>query len=145
MPRILTVGVLVWLVVAVVGAGVAWGAPTNGKIAFNRFDPLLGGPRPFTIDPDGTHEVALPGGAHDTSLFCHGWAPDGSRIAVCVDNAFGFLRAATMNPDGTGYTLLDPNPALDLSAACSIWSPDAARLGHGRGSGDQRALHGTLL
>jgi len=37
---------------------------TKGKIAFIRFSPAFeGASRTFTIDPDGSHETQIPGGA----------------------------------------------------------------------------------
>jgi hypothetical protein len=107
--------------------GAAWGAPANGKIAFDRIDPVLNGPRNFTIDPDGTHETELPGTA-SFAPGCHGWSPDSTHLALCVDNPAGLLRPATVAADGSGFTLLDADPRLPLGLGCGLWSPDAGRL-----------------
>jgi dipeptidyl aminopeptidase/acylaminoacyl peptidase len=37
------------------------------------------------------------------------------------------FRPATVDPDGTGFTVLD-NPDPDLNLFCTSWSPDGARL-----------------
>jgi TolB protein len=103
-------------------------AGTNGKIAFIRFDPASeGASQTFTIDPDGTHETLIPGGAQ-WEFGCHGWSPEGSKLVLCIANASGFVRPATANPDGSDFTLLDAYPNLPLNLACERWSPDARRL-----------------
>jgi hypothetical protein len=101
---------------------------TNGKIAFIRFDPAFeGASQTFTIDPDGTHETQIPGGA-PWAFACHGWSPEGGKLVLCTLNASGFVRPATANPDGSDFTLLDAYPNLPLHLGCERWSPDASRL-----------------
>jgi Tol biopolymer transport system component len=94
----------------------------NGQIAFGRLDRAIDGHHIFTADLDGTDErQLLPGDAE--SPF---WSPDGSRVLVTLSRAGAPLRPATLNPDGSGFTLLD-NPA-PMDIACSAWSPDGTRL-----------------
>ena len=90
---------------------------TNGKIAVNR-DFVDA----FSINPDGSQEHQIgPAG----STRCTTWSPNGSKI-LC--NVFGdnVRQPATANPDGSDFTLLNPNLPLDLF--CIFWSPDGNRL-----------------
>jgi Tol biopolymer transport system component len=97
----------------------------NGRIAFDRFDPATGDGAVFTANPDGTDEVQLLLPPH--AGFLPRWAPDGSKIVVGAANPEGLFRPATINPDGSGFTLLDnPDPSLYLVAGA--WSSDGARL-----------------
>ena len=90
----------------------------NGKIVFGQVFPNYG----FTINPDGSdkHQIGPAG-----STTCNNWSPDGSK-ALC--NLWGQddVQPATANPDGSDFTLLNPNLPLDLF--CLSWSPDGARL-----------------
>src|SRR6266567_5582247 len=96
---------------------------SNGRIVFGRFDPAVGDFHLLTVKPDGTDEVLL----LPVVAECPRWAPDGNMILVCVANAKGLIRPATLRPDGSGFTLLDnPDPTLNL--ACWAWSPRGTRL-----------------
>jgi hypothetical protein len=94
----------------------------NGKIVFGQVFPNYG----VTIDPDGSdpHEV---GPADSTT--CNTWSPDSSKVLCNLWNPEGVqpgVQPATANPDGSGFTLLNPNLPLDLF--CLNWSPTGARL-----------------
>ena len=90
---------------------------SNGRIVFGRYDPTVGDFHIFTVKPDGTNEKQLLPGIAE----CPRWSPDGEKIQVCVANAKGLLRPATLNPDGSDFRLLDnPDPSLNL--ACWTWS-----------------------
>jgi Tol biopolymer transport system component len=109
-------------------AGSARAAPapsTNGQILFSRYDPTIDDDHLFTANPDGSHEVRLPplsaGGE------CGSWSPDGSKVLENTPNAEGVPRPATVNPDGSGFKLLD-NPDAGLFLGCGNWSPDMARI-----------------
>jgi dipeptidyl aminopeptidase/acylaminoacyl peptidase len=91
---------------------------TNGKIVFGQIEPNYG----VTIDPDGSDEHQIGPLGRTT---CNGWSPDGSKVLCNLWSEDG-VKPATANPDGSDFTLLDPNLALDLS--CLAWSPDGARL-----------------
>ena len=91
---------------------------------FGRFDPEIDDFAAFTINPDGTHEFALLPGLPGE---CPGWSPDGSKISVPAVTD-GQLTVATVNADGTGFTLLGPAPNPLLNLGCSTWSPDGTRL-----------------
>jgi Tol biopolymer transport system component len=90
---------------------------SNGRIVFGRYDPTVGDFHIFTVKPDGTNEKQLLPGVAE----CPRWSPDGEKIQVCVFNARGLLRSATLRPDGSDFNLLDnPDPSLNL--ACWAWS-----------------------
>jgi Tol biopolymer transport system component len=89
----------------------------NGRIVFNRYDPTVGDFHAFIINADGSNEKQLLPGIAD----CPTWSPDGEKILVCVFTAQGLLRPATLNPDGSGFRLLDvQDPSLNLG--CGAWS-----------------------
>jgi Tol biopolymer transport system component len=112
---------LVSLLVGTADAHAEYPGP-NGQIAFGRLDRAIDAHHVFTADPDGTDETQLlPGDAENPF-----WSPDGSRVLVTRFRADGALRPATLNPDGSGFTLLD-NPA-PMDIGCSAWSPDGTRL-----------------
>jgi Tol biopolymer transport system component len=93
---------------------------TNGRIAFGEE-----GPDDILVvasNPDGTHRQEL---VHN--MGCLSWSPDGSKLLVCVPDDRGLARPATINADGTNFTILDnPDPRLNLF--CWSWSPDGKRL-----------------
>jgi WD40-like Beta Propeller Repeat len=110
------------LAVVIITVGAAPASATfpgaNGKIVFGQVFPNYG----FTINPDGSdkHQIGLAG-----STTCNNWSPDGSKV-LC--NLWGRhdVQPATANPDGSDFTLLNPNLPLDLF--CLSWSPNGARL-----------------
>jgi TolB protein len=97
----------------------------NGLIVFGRSAPNVDEVRLFTARPDGTGEVALPVSFTD----CAEWSPDGTRLHVTASEYPGSrLRPAVINPDGTGFTLLNGSSDPRLNLGCGDWSPDASRL-----------------
>jgi TolB protein len=119
---------------AILGVGLAaLGAPAaqatapgpNGQILFSRYDPAIDDDHLFTANPDGSHVVQLPplsaGGE------CGSWSPDGTRVLENTANHNGVARPATVNPDGSGFKLLD-NPDQGLFLGCGNWSPDMTRI-----------------
>jgi WD40 repeat protein len=108
--------------VAIITVGAAPASATfpgaNGKIVVGQVFPNYG----FTINPDGSdkHQIGPAG-----STTCNNWSPDGSKV-LC--NLWGRhdVQPATANPDGSDFTLLNPNLPLDLF--CLSWSPNGARL-----------------
>jgi Tol biopolymer transport system component len=100
-------------------------AHPNGQITFTRFDPLLGGPVPYTINPDGTHEQRVVEGVLGGPQF----SPDGGQIAgCCTDTAGGHSAATILDPDSHSVVRVLPEPDPDVDAYCGRWSPDGARL-----------------
>jgi TolB protein len=92
---------------------------SNGRIAFDRFDPVLGKHFMYTVNPDGSDEQRLPFGA------CPRWSPDGTLIAAaCAGNN----SAAIINPDDGSYRVLPRTDPERLETHCPVWSPDAKRL-----------------
>jgi Tol biopolymer transport system component len=94
----------------------------NGQIAFGRLARAIDGHHLFTADPDGTDERRLLPGDAESPI----WSPDGSKILVTLFRADAAVRPATVNPDGSGFRLLDNPAAMDIG--CSAWSPDGSRL-----------------
>jgi len=99
---------------------------TNGQIAFTRHDQATDEPHTFIANPDGTdeHELPLPLSGGDPV-----WSPGGSKLSVNVFRPEGAPRPATVNPDGSGFTVLDvPELPRDTDMGCRAWSPDSSRL-----------------
>ncbi len=95
----------------------------DGRIAYTRFNPAVGDDAIFTANPNGTDEVEVFAGPAEAPR----WAPDGSRIAiVCFQGDFEFVRNCTMNPDGSDFVQLVPDPTLNQGVG--TWSPDGSRL-----------------
>jgi Tol biopolymer transport system component len=92
---------------------------TNGKIVYGQVFPNYG----VTINPDGSdpHQVGPVG-----STTCNTWSPDSSKVLCNLWSDEGVPQPATANPDGSGFTLLNPNLPLDLF--CLNWSPSGTRL-----------------
>ena len=111
---------LVGLLVAAEIAPTEYPGP-RGQIAFGRLDRAIDGHHVFTADPDGTHERQLLRGDAESPF----WSPGGSKILVTVFRA-GAAIPATLNPDGSGFKLLDSSADMDME--CSAWSPDGTRL-----------------
>jgi Tol biopolymer transport system component len=121
MRKLIVLGLLAGLALAALFA-IPAGATvpgTNGKIVFSQFEPTYA----VTIDPDGSdpHQVGPAG-----STVCNTWSPDSSKVLCNLSSAEGVPQPATANPDGSGFTLLNPNLQLDLF--CLNWSPSGARL-----------------
>jgi Tol biopolymer transport system component len=124
--RLLVALVLVALATAMASPAGAMPPGPNGQIAFSRPDSATGEPRIFIANPDGTHEHQLP-----LPLPGDGpvWAPDGDKLLVAVLRPEASVRPATVNADGSGFTVLDvPQLPPDVDMGCRAWSPDAARL-----------------
>jgi hypothetical protein len=118
---------------------------TNGQMAFSRQLPG-GGAQVFRVNPDGSHEQQVPlvDPAEDWGV--PRWSPDGSRLLV--SNVFRFdasggllpFRPATVNLDGSAYTLLDP-PGAPFDMGCfGGWYPNGSRLVCGYGEGPPGAF-----
>jgi Tol biopolymer transport system component len=124
---LLSVAVMPLLGLVVVGGPAQAKYPgANGQIAFGRPDPATGEPRIFIANPDGTHErqLPLPLPADNAT-----WSPSGDRLLVMVFRPDAPVRPATVNPDGSGFTVLDvPQLPPDIDMGCRAWSPDATRL-----------------
>jgi Tol biopolymer transport system component len=93
----------------------------NGRIAFARIDPALGGSVTYTVNPDGSRvQQLLTRGSEGPQ-----WSPDGSQVSLfCCDDG---MAAHIVDPDGGSFRELTP-PDPTLETHCGLWSPDAARL-----------------
>jgi Tol biopolymer transport system component len=69
----------------------------NGRVAFGRYNPAIGGWQLYTANPDGTDVQPL---AFVSSLFSD-WRADGQRIAFAFIDSDGNEQIATINPDGS--------------------------------------------
>jgi TolB protein len=95
----------------------------NGRIAYVTDSRGCDDCHIFSVLPDGTAKVRLT----DLGVGGPSWSPDGTRLSVPTFADDGRVTTATMNADGTGFTVFDiPHPTLNV--ACWGWSPDGTRL-----------------
>lgn len=102
-------------------------AAHGGKLVFSRHDAQTDDTFCFTIDPDGSNEKRTHAGA------CGRLSPDGRKTLVTVYQPSGFGplvggRPATMDPDGSGFKMLDSYPKRPINLTCAYWSPDGRRF-----------------
>jgi TolB protein len=98
----------------------------SGSILFGRWDPDQQHSSWFTVQPDGTGTRDL-----NVEATCAQWWPDGSRILITNDAAFGPgspLRPATVEPDGSHLHALDAARDDALNLGCGDVSPDGRRI-----------------
>jgi Tol biopolymer transport system component len=115
-------------------------SPTSGlpaalagtKIVFNRNDGNWL-PGAFMIDPDGSHETALPVGGLQPGV----WSPDRHQLVVGVlvdahsqpSNAdTAWMRPALLNAKGSGFRVIDGVPGRKMNLVPLGWSPDGTRI-----------------
>jgi Tol biopolymer transport system component len=91
--------------------------PQNGRIVFGELS-RDSATHLFTMNPDGTDVRDL-----SVKSSCMSWAPNGSKILI--EGTSGGTAPATINPDGTGYTELEPN---GRTHGCGAFSPDGTRI-----------------
>jgi hypothetical protein len=72
------------------------------------------------VNSDGTRIRYLGSGRYPN------WSPDGSKIAFTDYSANGKIQTYTMNPDGTGRTLVPSREQLIVIEPA--WSPDRAKI-----------------
>ena len=97
--------------------------PAMGKIAFIRPDENWELASAVVIDPDGSHETAIPGG---TTRWSWIWTAHGSKLLVSVGDKWA--RPAVVNQDGSGLTVLDAYPGRKMHLSPVAWSPDGSRI-----------------
>jgi len=97
----------------------------DGTIVFGRAH-TNGDESIFTIRPDGTGEKLLL-----TSPVCceASWSHRGDRLLLAAldSSQANLVTTATVNADGSGYTVL-PLDSLGLNLAPGAWSPDDSRI-----------------
>ena len=89
---------------------------SNGKVAFRGQGGI------FTVDPAVDPPASTITPLRATPAKWPAWSADGSKLAF-----FGAHTLWTMNPDGTGQTLVANLPCNGLAGL--TWSPDGTRLG----------------
>jgi hypothetical protein len=132
-----------WVTVAVVTAtstlGLAGAGPPvhakvpgpNGRIVFERLIPHQTETdlaNVLTADPDGTHIQQLRIPVRPEVVSRTTWSPDGTKLLIDVGcrvlgSSDVLCQPATMNADGSGFTLLPPR-----DNGCDVWSVDETRL-----------------
>jgi Tol biopolymer transport system component len=106
---------------------------TNGQIVFSRQNPEEMNTDVFISNPDGTNVQQVPIPVNVEQLGGAVWSPDGSKLLITSlfrqDASGEFLpfRPATIAPDGSGFTLLDP-PGAPFDMFCDAWSPSGTRI-----------------
>jgi Tol biopolymer transport system component len=95
----------------------------NGRIAFVTDSRGCDDCHVFSVTPDGTGKVRLT----DLGVGGSEWSPDGSKLLVPTLADDGRVTTATMNADGSDFTVFEiPHPTVNV--ACWGWSPDGSRL-----------------
>jgi Tol biopolymer transport system component len=111
------------------GASVAAAQTTsvNGRIAYTvcEFNSTVGAQvcDIWSVNPDGTGASNLTN-TPAANEFDPAWSPDGTRIAF-VEGDFFFSRLMVMNGDGSGRTVVTPDPSDQFGPT---WSADGTRL-----------------
>src|SRR3954451_4678921 len=108
-------GTAVLGLVVPVGLAQAKVSGPNGRIAFARFDPALGGSVTYTVNPDGSRvQQLLARGSEGPH-----WSPDGSQVSLfCCDDG---MAAHIVDPDSGSFRELTP-PDPTLETHCGLWS-----------------------
>ena len=104
----------------------------DGTIVFYRTDDARSMNTPFSIDPDGSHETQnaldLPSGI---------WSPGGGRLLISQpvpDRSpkpgaeTAWVRPAVVNPDGSGFRLLNAYPDRKIQLVPLAWATDGSRI-----------------
>ena len=77
----------------------------------------------FVIDPDGSHEEAVPGG---TTRWTWVWSARDGKFLISVGDLWA--RPAVVNQDGSGLKVLDGYPDRKLHLSPAKWSSDGTRI-----------------
>jgi dipeptidyl aminopeptidase/acylaminoacyl peptidase len=105
----------------------------NGRIVFYRTDDARSTNTPFIIDADGSHETML----RDGGLLPGYWSPDGRHVLVShlipdpspsPGAETSWIRPAIVNPDGSGFAVLDGAPGRKMHLAPVGWLSDGRML-----------------
>jgi Tol biopolymer transport system component len=118
------------------GRGGTTAAPTTSpnadRIAFDRMNGATNyeGSYLGTViaNADGTGQQNLPIPQGWSGPVSPVWSPDGSKLLLTVlEGGMPPLRAAVIDPDGSGFRVLAPGKS-DTPLACSAWSPNGSRV-----------------
>jgi dipeptidyl aminopeptidase/acylaminoacyl peptidase len=102
------------------------GPTPGGTILYGRWDADAQQSQWFIANADGTDVRDL-----GLKVTCARWWPDGSKILITNDGAYGPghpLRPATVRPDGSGLEPLDATKDPSLNLGCGDVSPDGRLL-----------------
>ena len=120
-------------------------AAGDGLIAYGRLLSPGPGAAIDLINPDGTGRTEVPNTGLVEDFGIPTWSPDGSKLlisnAMLLDEngeCCVAFRPATIEPDGSDYTLIDP-PVFGSDMYCHGWSADGTRVLCGVG-GDQPGI-----
>lgn len=108
-----------------IAGGPAW-SPDGGTVAFSVFDP-------WSVRYTGLHlldAASMTFEVIDTpQLMSVSWSPDGRSIAFAAFDFAFWTAAGTVNPDGSGLTLLATGDDLGNAEITQVaWSPDGRNL-----------------
>jgi len=93
----------------------------NGRIAFGRFNPAIGGFGLYTANPDGSDTQPL---TFVLSMFSD-WRADGKRIAFDFFDSDGNEQIGTINPDGSDMQQITFGPGIHEVPS---WSPTGTQI-----------------
>ncbi len=99
-------------------------SPSGTRLVYETINQVL-----VASDLDGSNAVQLTPSGLFRDVYDPVWSPDGTKIVFSAVGACGFADVATVNPDGTGLTVLTTRPdpcALDYSHP--DWSPDSQKI-----------------
>lgn len=113
----------------------------QGAIVFQRTDDAREVDTQFIVNGDGTNERQL------APRILNGvWSPDARWLAFeSGDPDSGKTRPAVMRADGSGYRVLDPDPAWAVMLGPTAWTADGKRLILSTGGKDNTKLQDVGL
>jgi dipeptidyl aminopeptidase/acylaminoacyl peptidase len=133
MRSALVIGVLM----AAVAAGPAAAAPA--RIAFTSGDQL------WTMNADGSAASRLTHFGQRREALEPSWSPDGSRIAITLDQPNGTSRIWTVAANGGDAHPLTPPVPHDSYESSPAWSPDGSSIAFDRVRFNTKSLRASLL
>lgn len=104
-------------------------SPDGRRIAFENYDPAVGGFRVYLMDADGSNVRQVPSAAGEN--FSPEWSPDGTRILFLSNRSPRLLwMMYIVNADGTGEQQLSDDSVCSWNVSWIRWSPDGSRIAY---------------